>query len=374
MNRTTPKRNGAIELLRFLFALVIVLYHGRNIGGGSEHPLFGSFGYISVEFFFIVTGFLMANSAARMENSSQSQVCLGEETVGFVWHKIKRILPYYFLAVLASIPFLFIGKNLGRREFVSRLMMSLWDIGFLGASGIKTYSVVRGGWYLSAMFISLLLLYPLLRKFKDCFTCVIAPLTAIILLGYISQTYGNLNQYIAEYTIVYSGILRAIAELCIGCICYGVYEKIHVKPFTQGARMIISIFCIFGFLGVFLGAHLSSYPYFDFVLLLIIAICTTLVFSKLGAVSRAKIFDHPFFSFLGELGLVLYLNQFWVKSIITQNISKSNGYQFMLAVYVAATFAASLIIMGIVYLLQKFWKQKGTTIKSWFILSEQEES
>jgi len=372
MNQTTSKRNGVIDLLRFLFALVIVLYHGRNIGGGSEHPLFGTFGYISVEFFFIVTGFLMARSVKQMENNDLGgePVCLGVETVRFVWRKIKRLLPYYLLAVLASIPFLFIGKDLGRTEMVSRLALSLWDICFLGASGIKTYSVVRGGWYLSAMFISLLLIYPLQRRWKDCFTCVIAPLTAIVLLGYISQTYGHLNQYIAEFTIVYSGMLRAIAEICIGCICYGVYEKIHTKPLTQGARVMVSVFCTLGFLAVFLGADLSSRPYFDFVLLFMIAICTTLVFSKLGVISRARIFDHPFFSFLWELGLVLYLNQFWVKSIITRNISKSNGYPLMLTIYAAATLVTSLAIMGIVYLLQRLWKAKGAAIKGWFILPE----
>ena len=42
------KRNGNVELLRFLFAWIIVLFHGGLHFKG---------GYLAVEFFFTITGF-----------------------------------------------------------------------------------------------------------------------------------------------------------------------------------------------------------------------------------------------------------------------------------------------------------------------------
>lgn len=44
-------RNGNIELLRFLFCADIVLYHAGFLPRG----------YVGVEFFFMVTGFFLAD-------------------------------------------------------------------------------------------------------------------------------------------------------------------------------------------------------------------------------------------------------------------------------------------------------------------------
>ncbi len=52
------KRNGRIELLRFLFALVILLHHTRFLFGYEQGILIG--GSFAVEFFFLVSGYLLA--------------------------------------------------------------------------------------------------------------------------------------------------------------------------------------------------------------------------------------------------------------------------------------------------------------------------
>lgn len=379
MDKATTKRNGAIDFLRFLFALVIIIYHARGIGGGSDHALFKRFGYIGVEFFFIVSGFLMAKSAERdseLESTRSGGVCLlGEDTVRFLWRKIKTVLPYFLLAAIPSLVVLFYDKGYGRMETLERLMMCVWDLSFLGASGIKTYTVVRASWYLSAMYISMILLYPLLRKFKDQFTHIIAPLLSIVLLGYISQTFGHLDQYIASdaYTVVHSGILRAIAELSLGCICYAVCKEIRRKPLTQLSRVLISVICVIGFTGVFLATNVNR-KYFDFVLLFAIVVCTTLVFSELGAISRSSLFKHKVFPLLGELSMVVYLNHMWIKTFITTLIPKSHGYSILLCIYVISVVVISFLMMGIVYCLKKFWKSKGKHIKSWFIIPDVKES
>ena len=60
------KRNGAIDLLKFLFSLMIVIYHGR-LFANAENPLFRA-GKIGVEFFFIVSGYLMAAKAEKVSH------------------------------------------------------------------------------------------------------------------------------------------------------------------------------------------------------------------------------------------------------------------------------------------------------------------
>ena len=77
------QRNATIELMRFLFASSIILFHIAGTLWDRKLILFSSEefkltffrnGYIGVEFFFLVSGFLMAKSIYRR----QSQACIGK--------------------------------------------------------------------------------------------------------------------------------------------------------------------------------------------------------------------------------------------------------------------------------------------------------
>lgn len=97
------KRNGKIELLRFIFCIFILFYHiGLPIYGRSDTPIIGdhitffSKGYLGVEFFFLVTGFLMARSAHKTNRTSNNSV--GTDSLRFMKKKIWSIFPYHLVA------------------------------------------------------------------------------------------------------------------------------------------------------------------------------------------------------------------------------------------------------------------------------------
>lgn len=56
-------RNGLIDVLRLLFSLIVVSHHASYLPGaeGNVIPLYG--GYTSVEFFAILSGYLLSASA-----------------------------------------------------------------------------------------------------------------------------------------------------------------------------------------------------------------------------------------------------------------------------------------------------------------------
>lgn len=56
------QRNGTIDFMRFVFAIGIVLGHAEVIYDIVPN------GWIGVEFFFLVTGWLMASKAARTDD------------------------------------------------------------------------------------------------------------------------------------------------------------------------------------------------------------------------------------------------------------------------------------------------------------------
>lgn len=361
MNRA--RRNGAIDFLRLLFCMGVVFCHGRNLGGTPEIALFADAGYIGVEFFFLVSGFLMAKSAARKQDAACTH--LGTETVLFLWHKIKPVLPYYLFAVIFSYSRTVIAKEFTPVEAVRNLMLGVWDLFFLRMSGIKTYGIVRATWYLSAMYIAMFILYPMIRKWQETFTHIIAPLIAIFFLGYLSQKYGNLNQYTGNYTLVYSGVLRALAEISLGCVCYVVCEKIQLMQFTKFSRLLITLVQVFGYAGVLYCQNNLPGKYFDFVLVVCLAACIPLSFSGQGIAT--SLFQHKIFPWLGKLSVVIYLNHMWVKDTVEIVFPSSWGYWRLTAIYIAGVFAASMICMLWAKVLNLFWEKHGTRIRGWFL-------
>jgi len=53
-------RNGFIDFMRFIFAILIVLHHSWVFANTMHHDLVLQEGFIGVEFFYILTGVLVA--------------------------------------------------------------------------------------------------------------------------------------------------------------------------------------------------------------------------------------------------------------------------------------------------------------------------
>jgi len=90
----------ALTGLRFLAALLVVLYHVQIIGGVVIAPVAGV-GYIGVSFFFILSGFILAYSYL----DTQGTLGRGRRAFWVAW--VARIYPIYLCAfVLGTLPFL----------------------------------------------------------------------------------------------------------------------------------------------------------------------------------------------------------------------------------------------------------------------------
>lgn len=90
--------------IRFLFALLVVLFHGlaNPSGGLDKWPRILadviSNGFVGVSFFFVLSGFILAYSySGRIRHSG--------DVGSFWWARAARILPAYFLAFLVFLPF-----------------------------------------------------------------------------------------------------------------------------------------------------------------------------------------------------------------------------------------------------------------------------
>ena len=117
MNKQSFKKqkNGSVELLRFLFTSIIIFFHinldlwdqKKIIAVIRDIPVtFFNHGNIGVEFFFLVTGWLMAKSIYSRYIQTKTTSYTGgtvtglfTETINFVTHKARAIFPITCLPV-----------------------------------------------------------------------------------------------------------------------------------------------------------------------------------------------------------------------------------------------------------------------------------
>lgn len=221
----------SIEVWRLIFAICIVLCHSMllptNINAVHLHV-----NSLGVEFFFVLSGFLMARSACGKEPCSH----LGRETAAFLSHKIKPIYPIFLIAAL----FEFASRIFLRGGTIGNPCGNLWDLLFLRAFGFgeRVDTLVGASWYLFALFPAMALLYPLLRKYTDMFVHVLAPLGACFIMGWFYRRYGHINfaLHVTQNKIVCLGLLRALAELCVGCAAYGGFLKLNAEVQKTGRQ------------------------------------------------------------------------------------------------------------------------------------------
>lgn len=348
---STPGKNGSVEFLRFLFTSVIILFHinldlwdqGKvaAVVGGVPVAFFHH-GNLGVEFFFLVTGFLMAGSVRKEISGGRGQAIplrgpstgkgspafsprelsprelspraisarddlrlLPGRTIRFLTHKINSLFPYYLPAcLLTPLVRLLTGRTLNKEYFLQRIP----SLFFLQRLGLGR-PIIGCTWYLSSMLIALAFAYPLCRLFYRAYTHVAGPvLCAVILCALVFYT-GSLGDIEDWFLFTYKTNFRAFAEISMGAAGFELTRLLSGRTYSPLARVLLSAAAIISlalsaaYICSF-AANIWSLPVF---LLLFIAVVIT--FSGEGALSRTGVFSHPFFLYLGSISLPMYVSQ-----------------------------------------------------------------
>ena len=131
--------------------------------------VFAPTGYMGVEFFFIVTGFYMMS---KVEQNNGEKIDVGIATKQYIIPKVKKIFPVLLVSVIASILLQYIAGistdilNNSLKSIPELLMLQMYGIGF-------NYYPTGVAWYLSAMFMALMVIYPICFRFKTLHTNIL---------------------------------------------------------------------------------------------------------------------------------------------------------------------------------------------------------
>ena len=366
------KRNVFIDLWRVVFALIVVCFHARDFYVKS--PYFVA-GHMAVEFFFILSGFLMNRSVKKEEQQLPivSTKNLGDHTLRFICKKFKSIYPYFLFAfvVIFAEKAIFLKKSFS--QIIHDFLFSIWELLFISEAGLSkpVYRINGPAWYLSALFIGMLIIYPIMRNRRRLFALVIAPLTAVFLLSYLMQTYKTIISAVWKYSLLSSFTLkRAIAEICVGIFIYELYEKMRKFDWTAFAKVI---FIVLEFAGYFF-AIASMYLKWNqngstlVVLVLALTVCLSFVnwdlsYQKLNIGKNTKLYDH-----ISSLSLVIYVSHIAVMFFLQHYIDKLlkiMPYKAVFVIYIVSAVVFAEINLGIISLIKKAFAKMN--VKKLFI-------
>jgi peptidoglycan/LPS O-acetylase OafA/YrhL len=206
--------------LRGVAAIYVVVFHifpGRNASGPLRY--FISHGYLAVDFFFILSGFVMAMTYQPMFAHRFSLASYGK----FMGRRFARIYPLYFVATLAAVA---VQWSLTARAFtysnigLNLLMVQAW--------GLRN-SIDGPAWSISAEFAAYLL-FPvlivpiLLRGWGKAAVTASICLAGVVLLSclpreitYIHSPHESLNISDIHFALP---VFRCLFEFSLGLFTY----------------------------------------------------------------------------------------------------------------------------------------------------------
>ncbi|MVM38075.1 acyltransferase family protein [Spirosoma sp. HMF3257] len=228
--------------IRGVAAIYVMVYHFFGTDNSSVNRIFHStlllkHGYLSVDLFFILSGFLMCVTSENMFSKGLSFY----KYFHFIKKRFSRIYPIYFVAI--SIAFLFFHYNNPLSYIIALILMNVVFY--------KQISVLEPIWSLSAEWITYTI-FPFIIYFTSKFNrrtiIYIYPFISFLLLLFISFKLYKLGYFRVLNVVSLNGLTRCIAEYLLGIsVFYSSQKQISIKIINliQGVAALMIILLLF---------------------------------------------------------------------------------------------------------------------------------
>lgn len=336
-------RVGEIDFFRFVFSVIIMFRHAEYLLG--ENLIFpgGAFG---VEYFFIVSGYLMMASIEKAGTTKN----ISFETTSFLKRKIAAIYPEFLLSFAIGFAVQCLLKALPWRDIGQLFMRSSFELLLVQETGIGENSVNSVIWYVQSMLLCMAILYPLIRKYPEMMRRLGLPLITLLLLGYIYQTYTHLRNPSRWLGFTYKGNIRAMAELCLGTECYFATQylrRLRLKNIAKNLLTILKWFCWVLIYVYMWDVELKH----DMFMLGVICVAVVLTFS--GQCVDKERFQNKLVAFLGKFSLPLYLCHIYYARYLPAVLPDGMRYRYKLICYMSCSLLTAMMVMYLAGLLRK---------------------
>ena len=301
-------RNGAIDIYKFLFSWIIVLYHFY-----SKTSKYFSHGNIGVEFFVLVSGiyFFISWEKVKTQRTNESLMFYPYE---YAKKRFLRFFPYTLTAFIGT--FVIVGLIIQKFQkdsmfsLICKLFDYIWEIMLIGRNGMMENNFLNGPtWTISAMLIVEFIILCILVYKEKAFYTLICPISVLVTYGYWRHTESAYNAAWIGFTTF--GVLRVFVLTCLAYYCYCATRKLGQIQFTRSGTLLLSICEASCFLLIFLITLFSSDKSIRFAGTLILCIGCTITIS--GKSFSTRLFPNSRMSrYLGKLSFSIYLTHWTV--------------------------------------------------------------
>lgn len=331
----------ALTSIRGFAAWWVVLYHFRAELPTQEWrslQVFASYGYLAVDLFFIMSGFVIALNYEKTVGSLSLSV-----VARFLGFRLARIYPLHIVILVAFLAnplaiLMFSSLGLpGDRYDPTYYILSVLLVQNWGFSSLTAWNFPA--WSISTEWASYLL-FPLLawfsNRFVRCSNHAAAALVCLVLLLY---AFGHFNGGLGQ-NIPQAGLLRCVLGFATGMALHSAWA-LRTRQIIPG-----SVLFACGTLTLVLGVS-AGLPDYTFAPAGFVALILGLIRSR-GLFARVT--DSSVLVYIGEVSystyLVHYLVKDWVKFLFVQDTAGAAA----LGAYLGLTAAASVCLYHLVEL------------------------
>lgn len=371
--KTKSRRNGRIEILRFIFAFIVLLHHSRYLLGDDNCYFLG--GSLGVEFFFLVSGYLMMNSVDKIVSSQNYNTYpkdrnLANETISFIKKKIKAILPQFPIAWFIGLAVVIVLNDMSVKGAIEEFVQDFWELTLLKMTGIFYGGLDGVMWYISSMLLCMVILYPLLRKYPHMMRKLWCPFLALMLLGMMCGIDGHPRNPAKWYGVIYKGNIRAFAELCIGIWSYDIVRKLKNVNWTFFARLVFELLQFIGYAVSIIYMYYDEPGKYDYFFLMVLTVSVMLSFAHIGILS--DIYDNRFSMMLGRFSTALYFSHIYYAQNLNLILDDSLGKQEKTVIYIICSFITAFVVEGLAAAYKKLSPQFMRGLKAIFVKNEKD--
>ncbi|MBQ8984440.1 acyltransferase [Candidatus Saccharibacteria bacterium] len=345
------QHNTTIAIWKFLFSLLILWRHAEvynPIFANSHFNFIG--GSIAIFFFFIVSGYLMTVKALSMPTDN-----LGKSTFSYIGKKIIRFLPFIIVAETASIIVYVIN---GGQLNLPVILNSFFDFTIVPQIFITHQKFLGIAWYISAMLVGMLILYPLIVKYKKNFLYLISPLIALFAFSFMNKmdggSYASADVY--YFNFLPKGLIAALGGLSLGSLSYLLASKIQSINFSRFSKIALTFIYVFFFCSIFfLSCDSRSHYFYDSIMVVLLFTGISIAFSNISVTQ--KLTNNRIVLYLEKLSLPLYLNQMWVMTIVHSLFPNIDKFYIFIAISTIMTILISILTIYLTGFLTKVFQE-----------------
>lgn len=308
------KRLATIDIIRIFLTLTILALHSGNailMADATQPPINGQCmgGYLACEAFYMISGFFLAKTAYKSD---------APKTGPYIFRKLWNYVPALLIAVLlAFIPSCVVC--------IMYMTPDFWPMLY----------VLAPTWFMWFMFLSGLVLYPLLKKWKD----KVSIIGVILAFGMFVALYFMNGQ--VNYNVqggdpfwklgiygFFTSFFRSTGGMLFGAFMHTCYLKFKDKYIPMGIRIALTVI---GFAAAFTSywfTYAAPCTVWDFMVVGMYFVFFYIVLTNIGALARKITLPNKICNGISKWSLYAYTGQYVIvgfMAVINKNDGVLNG-------------------------------------------------